>query len=65
MDILHSNVVVSESIWGKHCGLGNGIKQKDEKYTVDSKNSKKRRRLNGNLLKMVGERERVRPSRFA
>jgi hypothetical protein len=35
LDILHSNVVVSESIWGLHCGVGNGIKQKAEKYTAD------------------------------
>jgi histone acetyltransferase (RNA polymerase elongator complex component) len=34
--ILHSNVVVSESIWGQHCGLGNGIIDKAERYTAES-----------------------------
>jgi hypothetical protein len=36
LDIFHINVVVSESIWGQHCGVGNGIKQKAERYTAVS-----------------------------
>jgi hypothetical protein len=36
LDILHSIIVVSESIWGEHCGVGNGIKQKAERYTAVS-----------------------------
>jgi hypothetical protein len=36
MDILHSDVVVSENIWGQHFGLGNGIKEKAERYTADN-----------------------------
>jgi hypothetical protein len=35
LDIIHSNVVVSEGIWGQHCGVGKGIKQKAERYTAD------------------------------
>jgi hypothetical protein len=36
LDILRSNVVVSESIWREDCGVGNGIKQKDDGYTAES-----------------------------
>jgi hypothetical protein len=45
--------------------VGNGIKQKAERYTAESINSKKRSRLNCNKLKMRGERQRVRSLRFA
>jgi hypothetical protein len=45
--------------------VGNGIKQKAERYTAESTNSKKGRRLNGNRLEMIGERERLRLLRFA
>jgi hypothetical protein len=46
---------VGASIWEQHCGLENGIKGKVAKDTADNKSSKKRNKLSGNNVKMIGE----------
>jgi hypothetical protein len=62
---LHSNAALGTNILEGHCGLDNVIKRKAAKNTIHNKSRKKGNRLSGNPLKMIGERERLRNSRFA
>jgi hypothetical protein len=36
LDLLHSTVVLSESIWREQCGVRNGITQKAERNTAEN-----------------------------